>query len=118
MWGTLLDQSLAYQRQIPSPDTGGGSTRTWKAMVAAFPASVQAARSSTVFRFGQRGITVDYEIYTTFDLNASLSGGIRTGDRIPAALGGYYLVQGYQRDQNAVLSLEPIYCIACQYLVE
>lgn len=118
MWDALLDQNLAYQRSIPAPDGGGGATRTWATKIAAMPCSVQSASSRTVYDFAQRGIQINRAIYTTSDLDALLAGGPGVGDRIVGLNGMYYIVQGSNRDQNLMISSEPIYRLDCQTLVE
>jgi len=117
-WDDLIDQVLPYQRSTNTPDGAGGSTQGWTQIIAAVPVSIQPATSTDILRFAQRGIKVDFKIYTTLDLNALLSGGIRIGDRFAAPSNVYYVVRDYKRDQNFNLSSEPLYCIGCERLIQ
>jgi hypothetical protein len=118
MWGALLDQTVAYQRSTPAPDGGGGVTRTWVTKIAGMICSIQSARSDTVYWFQQRGIRIDWSVYTTVDINAILGSPATPGDRLLTSSGSNLVVMGVKRDQNFVISPEPIYQLDCQLLVE
>jgi hypothetical protein len=119
MWGTLLDRTLSIQRAALSQDAGGGTVRTYAPLSPAVsvPCSLQSARAATVEWFLRRNIEVDYEIYTTSDLDSLIDGGLKLTDAFVDGNGILYVVKGFKRDQNLILSPEPIYCIACQRVI-
>jgi hypothetical protein len=119
MWGTLLDRTMSIQRAVLTQDAGGGTVRTYGPLSPALsvPCSLQSARAATVEWFLRRNIDVDYEIYTTSDLDVLMSGGVKLTDAFVDGNGILYAVKGVKRDQNLIISPEPIYCIACQRVV-
>ncbi len=119
MWGTLLDRTMGIWRANLTQDAGGGTVRAYAALSPAVnvPCSLQSARSATVEWFLRRNIDVDYEIYTTSDLDSLLDGGPKLTDAFVDSGGVQYLVKGFKRDQNLILSPEPLYTIACYRVV-
>lgn len=115
---SLLDQTLAYEREVPAPSAGGATTKTWQRMIESVPVSIQSASSQTVNYFAQRNIEIDYTIFTNVELRSFLSGGIRQGDRFNDGNGNTYIIRGVKRDSNAMICPDPVYEIACKILVE
>lgn len=112
MWDALIDTSLAYQDQSTAPDGTGGTTQSW-AKVVDFPCAIQPASSNTITLYAKRQITVTTAIYTTTDLNNIVPRGINSGDRVTDG-STFWIIKGFQRQQNSILSPEPIYRIDCE----
>lgn len=113
MWDALIDTSLAYQQFSAAPDGTGGTTQSWVTVVSNFPCAIQPSSSNTVIAYAKRQITVDTAIYTTTDLDNIVTNGINSGDKLTDG-SSFWIVKGFQRQQNSILSPEPIYRIDCE----
>lgn len=116
MWSTLIDQTANVERQTVGVDASGGTTKTFAAVITGVPVSIQPMKSQTIEEYMRRAINVDTTVYTTMDLNAMLSGGLKSGDRFNAD-GIYFIIYGVRKKLNLVLSPEPLYEVACKELI-
>lgn len=114
-WSFLIDQTLAYQQQSVVADAGGGAIQSWATVIAAVPVAIQPPSTKIVNQFLQRQIEISFAIYTTMELQTLVPGGIVAGDRLTDGT-KWYRIEGWRRDQNFVLSDEPLYCLPCSVL--
>ena len=110
---SLLDRKLTLERQSVMPDASGGSSRTFAAIAIGVPCAVSPAAASVVADYARRDMIVNYQLYTTADLDTLASGGVGLGDRFVDA-SVYYLVKGVKKSANAVITPEVLYEIACE----
>lgn len=116
MWGTLIDQTAALERQSVSSDASAGTTKTFSTAIASVPVSIQPMKTQTIEDYMRRSINVDTTIYSTLDFDMRLSGGLKDGDRF--SIGGiYFIVYGVRKQLNLVLSSEPLYEVACKRMI-
>lgn len=109
----LLDQSLAYSRQIVTLDASGGAVRTFSVQVAALPCSIAPATATVAADYARRDMIVNYHIYTNADLDTLLPGGPRLGDRLTDGV-THYLVKAARKSANKLISNEAIYQLDCE----
>ena len=119
MWDTLLDTTISIYRATLGQDAGGGTTRTFPSTptLANVPAAVQPASAREQDIWSRRDIVIDTAIYTTSDLDTLLSGGLKLQDQIKDAGGVTYVVQGFVKSLNTVISTEPLYKIVCRRVI-
>ena len=110
---SLLDQKLTLQRQTVTRDASGGLVRSFTQLLANVPATVCPASAKVAADYARRDMIIDHRIYTTTDLNAVISGGVRLGDRLTDGA-VFYLVKAVKRTENKVISSEIVYEIDCE----
>lgn len=114
MWSSLMDQLVSVQRATVTQDAGGGEVQAFADVATNVTASVQSLNARTVSDYARRDIRVTNAIYSTYDFDTRLSGGLATGDRIIDADGIKYVVVAVNKDRNRIISPEPLYKIICE----
>lgn len=110
---SLLDQSLTIERQTTTSDASGGATRSFSAILSKVACAVSPARASVVADYARRDMLVNYHVYTTTDLDSTVSGGVGLTDRLTDGT-RYYLVKAVLKSANALVSSEVLYRIDCE----
>jgi hypothetical protein len=109
----LLDQSLNLERQTISADASGGTVRTFAAVLSNIPCAVGPASASVVTDNARRDMIVDYQAYTTTDLDTLVPGGVKLGDRLTNGV-VYYLVKDVKKSANKQITSELLYQLDCE----
>jgi hypothetical protein len=110
---SLLDQSLALERQTVSADGSGGSVRTFAQIAGAIPCMTEPAGARVVADYARLDMLVDYHVYTTANLDTLVSGGVRLGDRLGNG-SVYYLIKAVRKSGNAQITDEALYQLDCE----
>ena len=120
MFDALMDQTASVFRAVDAKDALGGTTRTYPATatLSNIQCAIQPASARQVDLWQRRNIVVDTMIYCVADLDALLSGGLRLTDKFVDANGGInYVVKGFTKQLNTMISDEPLYQITCQRII-
>jgi hypothetical protein len=116
MFTSLMDKSVSVQRETKGQDASGATTRASFASVAtAVQCAIQSASSRQVDDYARRNIRITNVIYSEYDFDANLSGGLKLGDQIVDG-STVYVVKTVDQDRNANLSPTPLYKITCERL--
>lgn len=113
--GALLDQVLTIERPAVAADSSGGTTRTFAAVLTGVACAVSPATAAVVADYARRDMRVDYSIFTTVDLDAVVSGGIRLGDRLTDG-SVRYLLKSVKKSANKLVTAEVLYQLDCELL--
>jgi len=114
---TLLDRVLTLQRQSVTVDASGGAVRAFSTILSNIPAALQPASASVVADYARLDMLVNYQIYTTADLDTLVSGGVQLGDRFTDG-SVYYLVKAVKKSANALITSEPLYQVDCERRID
>lgn len=117
MWEALMDKTVTVQRASISKDAGGGAVRTPANIATNVIASIQSASSRDVDLFMRRGIVIDTTIFSVFDFDTKIAGGLKLSDTIIDPNGITYAVKSFKKDQNSAISSQPLYEISCERIV-
>jgi len=110
---SLLDRKLTLERQTIAPDSSGGSVRTFAPIAVGIPCAVSPAAASVTADYARRDMIVNYQLYTTADLDSLATGGVGLGDRfVDGAV--HYLVKAVKKSANAVITAEVLYEVDCE----
>lgn len=113
MWATLIDSTAALNRLAQTQDASGGTVTTSSQVIASVGVCIQPASSRTIEDYARRDITIDTMIYSVYDFDSLLSGGLKLNDIF--VQGGFnFIVQGIAKQLNLVLSSEPLYEIVAR----
>ena len=109
----LLDQSLTLERQTVSADGSGGSMRSFSPILTGIPCMTQPATAKVVADYARLDMIVNYQVYTTTDLDTVVSGGVKLGDRFTDG-SVYYLVKAVKKSADAKITNEVLYQMDCE----
>lgn len=116
----LASISLDLYAFTESKDSSNATTRTLPgtATQAAILCSVQPMRAGEMDLYQRRSIQVDFKIYTDFDFDSKLTGGLKLGYILKdAKLGFTYVIKGVERSANSLLRSGPVYKIIAKRIV-
>ena len=118
MFGTLMDKTVTVRREVKTQDASGATVRgSFVNVATGVQAAIQAASSRLTEDYARRNIRVTEVVYSEFDFDTNLSGGIKLGDQIVDANSVVYVVRGFGKDSNSIISPNPLYKIACERLI-
>lgn len=94
-----------------SQDSSNAPVRTLGSAVATgLLCSVQPLRGYERDLYLRRDIVADYQIFSDYDFDANLSGGLKVGYLFKdPATGFQYQVKGVEKSQNSIIRSTPIY---------
>lgn len=120
MFSTLMDTLLDLYVLAIGQDASGGTTRTIPSAPTAkgILCAVQPLNSREQFDYQRREIEADYKIYSEYNFDANLPGGIKLGDNLKdPATGFVYVVMSAQRFADTVISAIPYYKIITKRII-
>ena len=109
----LLDRLLNYERQTPTADASGGTIRTFSAILTNVPCAIAPASASIAADYARRDMIVDYQVFTTTDLDTVVPTGAKLGDRLTDG-SVYYLIKAVKKSANKQITREVLYELDCE----
>ena len=104
---------MNLERATITPDASGGSSRTFTQILASIPVFVEPATTKVIADYARRDMLVNYTLYTTADLDALISGGVKINDRFVDG-SVHYVVKASRKNSNLQVSNEVLYQLDCE----
>lgn len=116
---SLFSISLDLYKLALTQDASNAAVRTLGSSTATgLLCSVQPLRGYEIDNYQRRGITVDFQIFTDYDFDTNLSGGLKLGYLLKDPASAFqYQVKGVEKSANLLIRATPLYRILCRRIV-